>query len=255
VRTARVAPPRLEEIAARSDEEGDLATTTGMRLLYRYSVGRANGLLLVSAAGVRKEIYFTAGTPLFVSSNATGELLGEHLVAQKVLSAGELAMALAMMPHYGGKLGDTLVGLGLMKPLDVFRHLTRQVQSKLVDVCTWERGMYGWYEHQRNPREAFPLDLEPYVVLGAGAMAMPGPRVASWCRRRADLRLVKVDPPKIGVGAFRLGAEAELLWRSLDGTRTLMQLALGRAQGDPRDNLLRMCFLFVHTQLVRDAPK
>ena len=39
-----------------------------------------------------------------------------------------------MLPQYAGKLGDTLVGMGLMKPLDVFRLLSQQVRDRVIDV-------------------------------------------------------------------------------------------------------------------------
>src|SRR5262249_35654921 len=136
-----------------AEEEGDFQTTPPIRVLYRLAVDKATGLLVVDISAITKDIYFVGGVPAFVSSHGAGELLGEYLVAQKVISGGELAMALAMMPHFGGKIGDTLVGLGLMKPLDVFRHLTRQVRDKIVDVCTWQKGNYRWYRAKRNPRE------------------------------------------------------------------------------------------------------
>ena len=112
-----------------------------------------------------------ATVPEYVTSNMASELLGNYLVARGALSSGELAMALAMMPHYGGKLGDTLVGLGLLKTLEVFRHLTVQVRQKLIDVCTWTKGTFGWYEGRALERNAFPLDLNPFEVLGAGAVS------------------------------------------------------------------------------------
>ena len=133
---------------------------------------RATGLLVVAVGGIKKEIYVRDGQPEYVSSNVASELFGNYLVTKGVLSDGELAMALAMMPHYGGKLGDTLVGLGLLKPLEVFRHLTRQVRSKIIDVCTWNKGGFGWYAGRENPREAFPLDFNAFEILGAGAMAL-----------------------------------------------------------------------------------
>src|SRR5262249_35104042 len=139
-----------------SDEAGDLAATSPIHVLYRLAVEKDSGLLVVEVpsgrgdSGVIKEIFFSAGNPEYVTSNLARELFGEYLVAQRVIAPGELAMALAMMPHFGGRLGDTLVGLGLLKPLDVFRHLTRQVREKIVDVCTWHKGSYRWYAGKRT---------------------------------------------------------------------------------------------------------
>ena len=115
-------PPALSDIAEAPDDAGDFSATSPLRVLFRLMTARATGLLVVTIGGIKKEIYVRDGQPEYVSSNVASELFGNYLVTKGVLSDGELAMALAMMPHYGGKLGDTLVGLGLLKPLEVFRH-------------------------------------------------------------------------------------------------------------------------------------
>jgi hypothetical protein len=106
-------PPAMSDIAEPPDDSGEFSTTSPLRVLFRLMTARATGLLVVAVGGIKKEIYVRDGQPEYVSSNVSAELFGNWLVQQGVLSGGELAMALARMPHYGGKLGDTLVGLGL----------------------------------------------------------------------------------------------------------------------------------------------
>ena len=142
------------------DDAGDFSLTSPLRVLFRLMTARATGLLVVAVGGIKKEIYVRDGQPEYVSSNVASELFGNYLVTKGVLSDGELAMALAMMPHYGGKLGDTLVGLGLLKPLEVFRHLTRQVRTKIIDVCTWNKGGFAWYAGPREPARGVPARLQ-----------------------------------------------------------------------------------------------
>jgi len=108
-------PPALADIAEPPDDAGEFNLTSPLRVLFRLMTARATGLLVVAVGGIKKEIYVRDGQPEYVSSNVASELFGNYLVTKGVLSDGELAMALAMMPHYGGKLGDTLVGLGLLK--------------------------------------------------------------------------------------------------------------------------------------------
>ncbi len=149
-RSRRPIPPALADIAEPPDDAGNFAVTSPLRVLFSLLTARATGLLVVTVGGIKKDLYVRNGQPEHVSSNIASELLGNYLVSKGVLSDGELAMALAMMPHFGGKLGDTLVGLGLLKPLEVFRHLTRQVRSKIVDVCTWTKGSFAWYAGREN---------------------------------------------------------------------------------------------------------
>jgi hypothetical protein len=140
-----------------------------------------------------------------------------------VLSDGELAMALAMMPHYGGKLGDTLVGLGLLKPLEVFRHLTRQVRTKIIDVCTWNKGSFAWYAGRENPREAFPLDFNAFEILGAGAMAVSDDVIDSWIAKHATDRPRSSRARRVGPDRFEVKGLIDL-YDALDGHRTVAEI-------------------------------
>jgi eukaryotic-like serine/threonine-protein kinase len=250
------ATPRLGRIGDPADEEGNLGHVPPIRILYRLAVEKSTGLLVVDVggeAGITKEIYFTGGTPEFVASNLARELLGEYLVAQRVISAGELAMALAMMPHFGGRLGDTLVGLGLMKPLDVFRHLTRQVRDKIVDVCTWNKGHYRWYPGRRNGRESFPLGLDAFEVLGAGATALPAEQLELWGQPFAEHCPIAAKNPRVVPEAFRLGSYPRDVYNRLDGRNTLRQLAARFTNFDDRLAFLRTLYLLVQSELAHWA--
>lgn len=216
-------PPELVDISEAPDDSGDFASISPMRVLYRLMLARSTGLLVVAVGGIKKEVYVRDGQPEYVSSNVASELFGSYLVTKGVLSDGELAMALAMMPHYGGRLGDTLVGLGLLKPLEVFRHLTRQVRTKLIDVCTWNKGTFAWFANRENAREAFPLDFNAFEILGAGAMALPDEAVDSWLAKNSHCRLRAVKQRRLGPERFEVKGLAEL-FDFLDGRRTVGDL-------------------------------
>ncbi|HET7505505.1 MAG TPA: serine/threonine-protein kinase [Kofleriaceae bacterium] len=245
-------PPALAEIADPPDDSGEFGTTSPLRVLFRLMTARATGLLLVAVGGIKKEIYVRDGQPEYVSSNVASELFGNYLVSKNVLSDGELAMALAMMPHYGGKLGDTLVGLGLLKPLEVFRHLTRQVRTKIIDVCTWNKGAFGWYAGRENPREAFPLDFNAFEILGAGAMAISEDFVESWIARNAGLRLRAARTRRIGPERFEVKGLAALC-EALDGKRPVTDLVEASGERGERLNVGRMLILLEACDLARPS--
>jgi eukaryotic-like serine/threonine-protein kinase len=245
-------PPVFLDIADPPDDVGDFTTTTPLRVLFRLMTTRATGLLLVAVGGIRKEVYIRDGQPEYVSSNVASELFGNYLVSKSVLSDGELAMALAMMPHYGGKLGDTLVGLGLLKPLEVFRHLTRQVRTKLIDVCTWNKGSFGWYAGRENPREAFPLDFNAFEILGAGALTLSDDVAEAWVARNAPLRLRASRTRRVGPERFEVKGLVELC-DLLDGKRTVADLVEAAADRTERLRTGRMLFLLEACDLARPA--
>ncbi|ACY18362.1 serine/threonine protein kinase [Haliangium ochraceum] len=231
------------------DDEGDFADSPPIGVLYRLAVSRATGLLAVGVGGIRKEIYFREGIPEYVSSNVTNELFGEYLVQESVLSSGELSMALAMMPRYRNRLGDTLVGLNLLTPLEVLRFLTRQVRKKLVDVCTWGRGRFAWYAGRENTREAFPLDLNAFEVLGAGALETPDEVISDWLEKLGEIRPRLVDRGRVRPEVFQLGILMRDVCRTLDGSRTLDELRADFRERDQHERFVRVLFLLIQTDL------
>ena len=252
-RAPRPAPPQLDEIVETPAQSGDLTNTSPIRILFQLVSSRADGLLVVSVGAIKKEIYIKDGIPTYVSSNMASELFGAYLVQQGAVSSGELDMALAMMPHFGGKLGDTLVGLGLMKPLDVFRMLTRQVRAKLIDVCTWNKGTYTWYPWRENHRESFPLDLDPYEVLGAGAMAMAEDVLWQWSEQHARMAPLAAERPGLRADHFKVGEAGRRLLDQLRGDRLLPEVIAGAGGEGGRLERLRLLYLFSETGLITDA--
>jgi serine/threonine protein kinase len=245
-------PPALADIADPPDDAGEFNTTSPLRVLFRLMTARATGLLVVAIGGIKKEIYVRDGQPEYVSSNVASELFGNYLVTKGVVSAGELAMALAMMPHYGGKLGDTLVGLGLLKPLEVFRHLTRQVRTKIIDVCTWNKGGFAWYAGRENPREAFPLDFNAFEILGAGAMAVSDDVIDSWVAKYGTMKLRASRTRRVGPERFEVKDLVEL-FETLDGKRSITDLVELPPDRAERLRMGRMLYLLESCDLARQA--
>ena len=243
-------PPALADIDEPPDDAGDFSATSPLRVLFRLMTARATGLLVVAVGGIKKEIYVRDGQPEYVSSNVASELFGNYLVTKGVLSDGELAMALAMMPHYGGKLGDTLVGLGLLKPLEVFRHLTRQVRSKIIDVCTWNKGGFAWYAGRENPREAFPLDFNAFEILGAGAMSLADEVVDSWLAKHGTARLRASRTRRVGPERFEVKGLVEL-FDELDGKISVNALIERKPSREERMRMARMLSLLEACDLAR----
>ena len=156
------------ESAAAADRSMDFEDGGFVAALIRTLVTRRTGLWLCEQGGVRKEVYTKHGVPAFVTSNLAGELLGEYLVTKRVINRSELDMALAVMPRFEGKLGDTLVALGLVEPLELFQHIAEQVREKLLDLFTWASGSATFYEGVDPPSSGFPLRLDAWEILDRG---------------------------------------------------------------------------------------
>ena len=232
-----------------SDLKGDLADVSPVRLFARLATDRETGQLVVERSGVSKEIFLVDGAPEFVSSNVPAERFGEYLVARGVISAGELSMALAILPRFQGKLGDTLVGLSLLRPLEVFRHLTRQVRDKIIDVFAWQTGSYRYYRGRMNKREAFPLGLDAFEILGAGVAGLPMEPVRARLDKLAQKRVRRVERQRPTPEHFRVGAGPRELWQRLDGKRTVGEWMRRYEQPEQLLTLCRTLFLLIESDL------
>lgn len=261
-------PPSAEEVAASRisaselaapdvdvgslpapDLAGDLALHSAARIFFRLALGEERGLLVFRAQSTVKEIFFEEGDPEYVSSNLPDELFGQYLLGEGVLSEGELSMALAMLPRFNGKLGATLVALKLLRPMEVMRHLTRQVRRKLLDVFAWETGSYRFYRDRVFTQEAAPLGLDGYEIVGAGVATIPGDVLERRIAPLRPLRIEAVSPPPVPPEVFRAGDLTREVYTRLDGRRTLADLLDRYDDPETRARFARTVFLLVETGL------
>ena len=122
------------------------------------------GVLHLWQRNRRKKIYFVDGKPDFVASTDKSELLGEYLVATGQCLRMEIEMALALLPKYGGRLGDALVGLGILRPVELFRAISDQVRGRLMESFRWRRGEWAFVRGARSHEETFPTGQDPYEL-------------------------------------------------------------------------------------------
>jgi serine/threonine-protein kinase len=203
------------------DSAGDVGVISPMRLFADLAVAGETGLLRFEVAGQAKEIYLVKGSPQSVNSSLPGERFGEYLVARNHLSRADLERALAMLPNYAGKLGDTLVALGLMKTLDVFRLLSQQVRDRVIDVFSRTQGTFAFYRGVVNERESFPLGLDTFEMLGTGVLNLPHQMLEHGFSALLDFRPSATGRTHIAPERFSLGPTPGEVLRLLDGERTL----------------------------------
>jgi len=123
-----------------------------------------------SGSGSRKEIYLDKGRLLHVASSDREELLGEYLVRRGRLTREQLDTALGTLSNYGGRLGDTLIGIGMVDAVDVFRAIRDQGRDRVATLCGWSEGLVTFYRGTAPQRVEFPLDLDLASPMMAGAI-------------------------------------------------------------------------------------
>ena len=229
------------------DSAGDISVITPMRLFCDLALAGETGLLHFELGGTVKEIFLVGGSPESVSSSNANERFGEYLVGKRVLGQADLDLALSMLPHYNGKLGDTLVALGLLRPLDVFRLLSEQVRDRVIDVFAWTEGTFAYYRGVTNRQENFPLGLDTFEILGGSVVNLPYELLTHRFDPLLDYRPVATRRGRVEPEAFRIGPTPREVLNLLDGDRTLRDWMNQFGDREELLTFLRSLYLLVET--------
>lgn len=143
---------------------------------------------------VRKEMYFAGGQMMLAMSNEPSELLGEHLVRKGIIDRPELEMALIAMHNHENPLGDTLIALGLVDPLDMFQAIRTQGLERVIDVFKWKYGRISFFKDVEAPRKDFPLHLEIPMIMLEGAELRADAIKAYWGNHMSERFAASSEP-------------------------------------------------------------
>ena len=225
--------------------------------IFHIAVRRETGALVLRDGTRKKRIFFVEGSPECVTSTEKRELLGEFLIQRGQVLRMELEMALAMLPRFGGRLGDALVGIGVLRPIELFRAVHDQTQERLLETFRMKKGEIAFARSVRSQEETFPLGVDTFELIGRGIRhgysyeeleAMRAP-----CHEEV---LEPVASPPVRLEMFRLPDAEALVIDAVRGKTTLGKLVAqlttdGRA--DPEE-VLRAVFLGLACELLK-SPK
>ena len=221
--------------------------------IFALSLARETGLLIAIFGAKKKKVYLVEGVPEFVASTDKRELLGEHLIARGQVLRMEVEMALAMLPRFG-RIGDALVGLGVLRPIELFRAIHEQTQERFMELFKWKGGEMAFVRGARSHEETFPLGVDPFELIARGVrQGYSAKEVQALLGPLGDAPIEPILPPPVRIDAFRLPErEAELL-RSLRAPTTLPRLIAQRgAEGSAGpEEVMRAVFLGLSFEFLR----
>ena len=225
--------------------------------LFHLAVRRETGALVLRDGPRRKKIFFVEGIPEFVASTEKRELLGEYLIARGQVLRMEVEMALAMLPRFGGRLGDALVGLGVLRPIELFRAIHDQTQERFVEMFTWPQGDIGFSRGARSHEETFPLGVDPYDLIARGVRhGYSAEELEAMMKPFDEEVLEPFGIPPVRLEQFRLPERDHAVIEAVMGKTTLRKLMaeLGAADVADPDEVLRAVFTGLCCELLR-SPK
>ena len=187
--------------------QGPLSQWMFVRLIYRMYADRATGCLELRRGHLVKSIFFRRGRTQYIASNQHNELLGPFMVQNGFISQADIDLAMQRAKQTGGRLGDLLIGMNLIKPFQLYQVLERQLRAKFIDAFAWDSGTFAYFEDSAPPGDIVPLDIDPIAALGEGvreriALSVLEPLFAD----KLDKPIYRTRNPVISVGALKLTA-------------------------------------------------
>jgi serine/threonine-protein kinase len=225
--------------------------------LFHMAVRRETGALVLRDGPRKKRVFFVEGSPECVTSTEKRELLGEFLIARGQVLRMEVEMALALLPRFGGRLGDALVGIGVLRPIELFRAVHDQAQERLLRVFRMKRGQIGFARGIRSQEETFPLGLDTYELIGRGIRhGYPYAELEAMLTPLQEEVLEPVSSPPVRLEMFRLTEREAAVVASVTGKTTLSKVVGQMASAGAADpeEVLRAVFLGLACELLR-SPK
>jgi serine/threonine protein kinase len=212
------------QVTDRPDFMGKLSARTMAKVLFRFSIAKETGLLVLSgpeAVGEQAEtiewlrtiqaranaeadqagdegrtcsIHLLQGQPHLISADRSEEALVAFLVRTGVLENKKVQSAVYTNPHR--KPVAALLAAGLMAPLQVSRHVTAFVLDVVLEIFSWTVGEFAFYRGKENPSEAFPSGEDVFTLITRGVARIPEPTLDGYLRplvgRRAFPNLTPV---------------------------------------------------------------
>lgn len=116
---------------------------------------------------VRKSIYIKDGAAIFASSNQEDDRLGNMLVRKSIITQEENDSAIKMSKKLGKRHGALLIGLGYIKPKELFMEVKLQVKEMILSLFAWDDGEFIFKE-VLPPDEIIALDLGIEALIKEG---------------------------------------------------------------------------------------
>jgi serine/threonine-protein kinase len=160
-----------EEIS-RPRLRGDLNAAALLPIVSSLMIKRETGVLYLQDGKRRKKVYFVEGRPDFVASTMREELLGHYLVDKGVCLPMEVDMGLAVLPQHKGRLGDALVALGVLRPVELYRAVANQVRGRYLDAFAWRRGEFLYVRGPQSREETYPIEQDAHVLMRDACLSL-----------------------------------------------------------------------------------
>ncbi len=232
--------------------QGELRAAVLLPLIHSLIAHRETGLLYLENGKRRKKLYFVDGRPDFIASNDRREMLGTYLVDNGRCLPMEVDMGLAVLPRYEGRLGDALVSLGVLRPMELFQQVASQVRSRYLEAFRWRSGSWMYIRQARSHEQTYPLGQDNYLLMRDAAMELDPSELESALAPLWEKVLLPAALPPASLSAYGVPDEWRYVIDQARGDSTVGSI-MSRSHstfGIEAETALRALFLGISCQLI-----
>jgi serine/threonine-protein kinase len=240
---------------SRPTMRGELSAAVLLPLIHRLYARRETGMLHLGNGRQRKKIYFVEGRPDFVASTSRDELLGNYLVDRGHCLSMEVDMGLAVMPHHNGRLGDALVNLGVLRPVQLYRAISSQVRERYLEAFRWRGGQWLYVPSAQSREETYPIEQDAQVLMRDAAMQLHPSELEAALSPLWEKVLRQAPAPSAPLAAYQVPDSWRWVINHAQGDTTTGALfaRCARQAGLDEEDAMRALFLGLACELLDAA--
>ncbi len=204
--------------------KGSLKEASLPDVLQLLSMGKKTGCLSVTHRNNFGSIYFDKGRICYAAIVNRRDRLGDILLKSGALTPAQLQQAIeAQDTHRDEKLGEILVGLGLISRDDLHKQILLQIEEAVYFLFTWTQGTFNFEADIRPEEQDFLVMINPESLLLEGAR-----RVDEWSlieKKVPSFDIVfDVDVKRLEESGAKLTEQQQVLLPLIDGRRDVFAL-------------------------------
>ncbi|MCC7380791.1 MAG: protein kinase [Deltaproteobacteria bacterium] len=237
--------PWREDSSAEDD-----TTKAPLRLMFECALQERTGVLCFPRSDGDLRLKYVQGRIIEVDTDIPALTLSRFLIDKKVFSEEALSSKLPSPPRRSAELGDALVASGLVPPHIFLERLIAWAKEVVATAATLEQGSAGW-ENAEVSAARVPLGFDRLGIL-ADALRLPVDREAinEVIERKQTTLIIPSTPEGVTIDDFKLNPKELRLLRSVDGTKTMQELAEGAKDRAQRESTERTLFFAIGVGLL-----
>jgi tetratricopeptide (TPR) repeat protein len=204
--------------------KGSLREASLPDVLQLLSMGKKTGCLSVTHRNNFGSIYFERGKISYAAIVNRRDRLGDILLKSGAITAAQLDAAIdAQSKDRDRRLGEILVGLGLISREELHKQIRVQIEEAVFFLFTWTQGSFNFEADIRPEEQDFLVSITPESLLLEGAQ-----RVDEWSlieKKIPSFDIVfAIDRARADLAADQLTREQRILVPLIDGERDVASL-------------------------------